>query len=152
MIRYIVSLGYSKDMPHISQKRVKRHVFKRMSNEFVNTIASLKSSSEIRGFLNELLTSTERIMLAKRLAVILMLKKRYSFLTIRRTLKLSPSTVARFWKITKMKPFQFLSREILRKEKQKKFWEELERLSRFGLPPRGRGRWANVYRLLDNKK
>ena len=29
--------------------------------------------------------------------------------------------------------------------------EELERLSRFGLPPQGRGRWANVYRMLDNK-
>jgi len=139
-------------MPHVSQKRVKKQVFNRMSNEFVNAIASMKNSSEVRGFLNELLTPTERVMLAKRLAVILMLKKKYSFLMIRHILKVSPSTVARFWKIIKMKPFQFLSREILRKEKQKKFWEELERLSRLGLPPRGRGRWANVYRLLDDKR
>src|SRR3989344_7744615 len=119
MIRYIVSLGYSKDMPHISQKRVKRHVFKRMSDEFVKTISSLKSSSEIRGFLNELLTPTERMMLAKRLAMILMLKKGYSFLIIRRTLKLSPSTVARFWKMTKMKSFQFVLKETKKTEEKK---------------------------------
>ena len=136
-------------MPHVSRKRVKKHIFKRMSNEFVNAIASLKGSSEIRGFLNEILTPTERVMLAKRSAIVLMLRKRYSFLAIRRTLKVSPSTVARFWKMTKIRSFQFLLKEMRRKEKQKKFWDELEKLLRMGMPPIGRGRWANVYRMLE---
>ena len=61
-------------MPHVSRKRVKKDIFKRMSNEFIENIASLKNSSEIRGFLNELLTPTERIMLAKRMAAILILE------------------------------------------------------------------------------
>jgi len=83
-------------MPHVSQKRVKKDVFKRMSNEFINSVAFLKTRPEIKGFLNELLTPTERIMLAKRLVIILMLQKGYPFNIIERTLKLSPSTVARF--------------------------------------------------------
>src|SRR3989344_8389726 len=134
-------------MPHVSQKRIKKEVFKRMSDEFINSVSSLKTYLEIKGFLNELLTPTERIMLAKRLAIILMLRKGYPFIIIERTLKLSPSTVARFWKLTKTKTFQFIFKETKRKEDQKKFWDELEKLMRMGMPPRGKGRWAKTLRL-----
>ncbi|HBT81612.1 TPA: hypothetical protein DEB04_02750 [Candidatus Giovannonibacteria bacterium] len=139
-------------MPHVSRKRVKKDIFKRMSNEFIENIASLKNSSEIRGFLNELLTPTERIMLAKRMAAILMLKKGIPFRIVIRTLKLSPSTVSRFWKLTKIKDFQFVSKLSRKKQERKKFWDELEILLRAGMPPRGRGRWANVYKILGDNK
>ena len=136
-------------MPHLSSKRVKKDIFKRMTNEFINAVAELKTKEEIKGFLRELLTPTERVMLAKRLAIILMLKKGYSFKAVEKTLKISSSTSLRFWRSLKTKPFVFLLKDMKKREARKKFWEELERLSRFGLPPRGRGRWANVYRMLE---
>ena len=124
-------------MPHVSQKRVKKQVFNRMSNEFVNAIASMKNSSEVRGFLNELLTPTERVMLAKRLAVILMLKKKYSFLMIRHILKVSPSTVARISLQYEKGAYSKLLIEI---KKQNSFWSELSKI----IPPRaGRNRFKN---------
>src|SRR3990167_9033795 len=99
-------------MPHISKKGVKRKTFLRISNDLVVMIAGLHSKREAKLLLNEILTPTERIMLAKRIAIIFMLKKNYSFETIWRTLKVSPSTVARFWKQTKTHSFHTISRRI----------------------------------------
>lgn len=138
-------------MPHLSRKRVKKHTFKRMTDEFVNAVSELKTKQEIKGFMKELLTPTEQVMFAKRLAVIMMLKRGYPFQAVEKTLKISSSTSLRFWKMTKTQPFTFLLKDMKKREAKKKFWEELERLSRFGLPPRGKGRWANVYRMLGNK-
>jgi len=150
-LRYIEAGGYGivVYMPHISRKRVKKNIFKRMTNEFINTISGLKTRDDISGFLRELLTPTERVMLAKRLAIIMMLKRGYSFRAIEKALKVSPSTSSRFWKMTKTQPFDVIMKGIKTKEEKKKFWEEIERLLRMGLPPRGRGRWTNVMRMLD---
>lgn len=123
-----------------------------MSEEFITTISKLNGRKEIQGFLQELLTPTERIMLAKRLAAILMIKKGYRFTAVERALKLSPSSVIRFWKLTKERPLTFIFKEMRRKEASRKFWEELDSLIRLGLPPLGRGRWKHVFRLLDRQK
>lgn len=139
-------------MPHVSSKRVKKDIFKRMTNEFVNMLSDLKSKEEIREFIKELLTPTERIMLAKRLAIIMMLKKGYPFHVIERTLKISSSTSIRFWKIIKMNDFSVIMKNIQKERAKKKFWEEIEILLRAGMPPRGKGRWAKTLRLLDGDK
>ena len=139
-------------MPHVSSKRVKKDVFKRMSIEFVNTISGLKSKDEIKGFIRELLTPTERVMLAKRLAIIMMLKRGYPFQIIERTLKISSSTSMRFWKIIKIQDFSTITKNIQKEKDKKKFWNEIEVLLRAGMPPMGKGRWANVYRLLGKEK
>jgi uncharacterized protein YerC len=49
--------------------------------------------ARISGFLEELLGPEERLMLAKRLAVLVMLKEGYSNFRIADTLKLSPTTI-----------------------------------------------------------
>lgn len=119
-----------------------------MSVEFIETLASLKGRQEIKGFLSELLTPTEKIMLAKRLAIVLMLQKHFPFLAIERTLKVSPSTISRFWRASQEKPFQFLTKKLKGDKAKKEFWETVEWLLQAGMPPMGRGRWANVYRML----
>jgi uncharacterized protein YerC len=99
-------------MPHVSQKKLKRKIFTRISTELISYILELESSAEAKSFLTELLTKTERIMIAKRLAVLIMLKKGYSFRVISATLHVSPSTVERYWKEAKKKSFPVLSRRI----------------------------------------
>lgn len=122
-----------------------------MSDEFINAIAELETKQEIRGFIKELLTPTERIMLAKRLAAIMMLKKGYSFRVIEKTLKISSSTSLRFWKMTKIAPLATITKNVKTKEVKKKFWDEIEKLLRLGMPPYGRGRWARTLKLLDRE-
>jgi len=55
-----------------------------------------KKNGAQSALMRELLTNTEKIMLAKRLALIVMLGKGHSFEQISETLKISPSTIARF--------------------------------------------------------
>lgn len=138
-------------MTHVSRKWVKKDVFERMTRQFIDTISELRTKQEIAGFVKELLTPTERIMLAKRLAVILMLEKGYPCRVIERTLKVSPSTSIRFWKMTKIQRFNFLTKDIKSKEAKRKFWEGIEELLRAGMPPRGRGRWRKTLELLDRE-
>ena len=127
-------------MPHISQKRVKKKTFKKISDELVQLIADVKTSRETKWFLDELLTETERVMFAKRLALIVMLKHGYSFRTIQRTLKVSLSTVERFWKRTQAGSFMFLGKGITRisgtKKSGARFWKDLEDLLFVGAPKR----------------
>ena len=58
-------------------------------------LARLDNDSDIRNFLNSLLTKTEKIMLAKRLAIAFLLSKNYNYRDISDALKVSTTTVAR---------------------------------------------------------
>jgi uncharacterized protein YerC len=54
----------------------------------------VKSKGEVEDFFNDLLTPTERIVLAKRLAIAILLAKGYGYAAIRKTLHVSPPTIA----------------------------------------------------------
>ncbi len=122
-------------MPHVSKKTLRRKTFRHVSRDLIELIAGLRSKGEIQTFLTELLTPTERIMLAKRLAVIFMLKKNYGFETVWRTLNVSPSTVARFWKRTKTHSYPTISKKINNEKTREEFWNSFERALLAGMPP-----------------
>ncbi|MBI2609794.1 helix-turn-helix domain-containing protein [Candidatus Giovannonibacteria bacterium] len=136
-------------MPQISKKKIKRKTFARIENEFAAVFTTLNSQALIKRFFGEFFTETEQTMLAKRLAVILMLKKGYSFEAIQKTLKLSPQTLSRYWRKLKKGEFQYILNKSSRKKGEiQNFIEALETILQAGLPPRGRGRWAHVFRNL----
>ena len=58
-------------------------------------LARLDNDSDIRNFLNGLLTKTEKIMLAKRLAIAFLLSKNYNYRDISDALKVSTATVGK---------------------------------------------------------
>ena len=76
-------------MPQVS----KRPLSKNLYSIFWQTLADLKSSADVKEFLTDLLTPTEKVMLAKRLAIALMLIKGYDYASIRSSLKVSPQTI-----------------------------------------------------------
>lgn len=135
-------------MVRISEKRVKKEIFVRILDQLFDYVVGVKTKSESKRFLNEFFTPSEKIMLAKRLALIVMLKRGYSFTAIRKTLKMSESTIAKFWRLLRQSKFSFIQEKELAKKKKKEFWETLEKILNAGLPPRGRGRWSRVYRML----
>lgn len=66
--------------------------------ELLAHITSKGKAKDRSALCSDLLTHTERIMFAKRLAIICMLGEGYSFGAIQEIVRVSPSTVGRIWK------------------------------------------------------
>ena len=82
-------------MPHISQKPLSEEEFKRIYKEFIRSVSRFKDQKSFEQFFWEFLTPTEKVMLAKRLAVIVLLNKGLSSYEIWKFLNVSPSTIER---------------------------------------------------------
>jgi uncharacterized protein YerC len=82
-------------MPHISSQKVHVKTKEEIAKLFMALIANASAATRKR-VLEELFTDTEKIMLAKRLAVIYMINKNVPTHSISDTLRVSPSTVLRF--------------------------------------------------------
>lgn len=82
----------------ISEKRLNRNIHKQIQGILCQVIADLKNPQEVKLFLNDFLTKTERIALAKRLAVVIYLDKKRPYENIKNTLKISSATIASFYK------------------------------------------------------
>lgn len=138
---------YHNKMPHVSNRKVKKKVYKKLQSNLVGIFSSSHSKTEMASLINDLLTPTERIMFAKRIAIILMLQEGYSFRAIEKTLKVTLQTVLRFWKMKKAGKFGYL-----KENKKNSFWADLERILQAGLPPRGKGRWKHVFESMERSE
>lgn len=100
-------------MPHVSQKRLDPNTVAEIETQLKQFLGStsVKTREEIT---NELLSETERIMLAKRLAVIHMLDRDETVYTIHQKIGVSPSTVARYARAMQQKRFQHTRRWLAR--------------------------------------
>ena len=141
-------------MAHVSSKKLKKEVFKKAKDQFAEAILLLKTKENQKKFLDDFLTPTEKVMLGKRLCLILMLSKNYSFEKISKTLKMSPSTIARFWKEIKNSKHSLIIEKVESKnEATEAFWKGLESFMRFGMTPKyGRGRWDFLNNLSKPNK
>ena len=134
-------------MPHVSKNKVKRKIFLAMSERLLEAVVKAASRQRGQSLIAELLTPTERVMLAKRLAMIVMIRRGYSFYRIAKTLKVSFSTVARFYARVQSGQYAYLANLLETKAHPS---SSLERLLRFGLPPRvGKGRWSALYKSVS---
>ena len=79
-------------MPHISKRKLEDKYVKDLFLEIVSVFEKAGKRGELKEVLNQLLTSTEKIMLAKRLAVISMLSQNIPVHDIALSLAMSPST------------------------------------------------------------
>ena len=82
-------------MPHISKHAIAENVIRELEERIIAVISDTGSKTRNRIF-KEILTKTERLMIAKRLAMIYLVQKGAATHTISEMLKVSPSTVARF--------------------------------------------------------
>lgn len=80
-------------MAQVSKILLRREIEKRVFDLFLEAIGEVKGKSEVSTFLNDLLSPTERLMLAKRLSIALLLHKGYDQRTICQILKVSLGTV-----------------------------------------------------------
>jgi uncharacterized protein YerC len=132
-------------MPHVSSKKLKKENLQKLYDEFGTALEKSAKKSWVKLFLNDFLTRTEKIMLAKRFAVIYLLSKDIPATYIAEALCMSPATIFRMSLKYDIGKYSSLLRAI--REENKDLWGILEKILRAGLPPRaGRGRWKFLYK------
>lgn len=82
-------------MPHVSKNKLNKNVEANLVYTLELVLAKLTKEEEIKGFLLSLLTPTERLMLAKRLTMIILLKEGLPDSHIAATLHVTRGTVSR---------------------------------------------------------
>jgi len=105
-------------------------VEEKVLNIFSEILGELTKNDEIESFLSDFLSPTERMMLAKRLTVALLLSKDYNYEEICNLLKVSADTVARvsLWLHRKSPGFSLVIQKVFAKEKRREFLMDLEKL------------------------
>ena len=133
-------------MTKVSKYLLKEEVKNRMYEVFWKTIADLNTPSQVESFFKELLTPTEQVMLAKRLAIAILLTKKYSYESVVDILKVSPSTIGEIslWLKKEGKAFRVAITKILKQEKQDEFWDNLEQFLSALIPPSKGTNWKQV--------
>lgn len=131
-------------MPHVSSKKLKKDILNKLYSQFGRACEKAARKSQAKFFLGDLLTRTEKIMFAKRFAVICFLSEGVPYSYISESLGMSYSTIFRMSLKYDIGKYTGLLKAI-RKEKSE-LWDILEKILRAGLPPRyGRGRWKFLY-------
>ena len=132
-------------MPHVSSKKLKKEILNQLYAEFGQAFEKAAQRSKTKFFLGDFLTKTEKIMLAKRFAVIYLLSQEVPLSYIAESLGMSYTTIFRMSLKHDIVKYSSLLRAI---EKEKSdIWEILEKILQAGLPPRaGRGRWKFLYK------
>lgn len=132
-------------MPHISSKKLKKEHLQKLYDELGIALEKSAQKSWVKLFLNYFLTRTEKVMLAKRFAVIFLLSQNIPSSYISESLLMSPATIARMSVKYDIGKYSSLLKAI--HNENKNLWEILEKILRAGLPPRaGRGRWKFLYK------
>lgn len=80
-------------MPQVSRRPIKTKLAERMAELLEKSFAKLSRQKDVNVFLQDFLTPTEKIMLAKRVAIALLLSRGWDHDAICRYLKVSTSTV-----------------------------------------------------------
>ena len=132
-------------MPHISSKKLKKEHLQKLYDEFSAALEKSAKKSWVKFFLNDFLTRTEKIMLAKRFAVIYLISQEVPSSYISEALCMSPATIARMSLKYDIGKYHSILKTITNENKD--IWKILEKILKAGLPPRaGRGRWKFLYK------
>jgi hypothetical protein len=135
-------------MPHISKKKLPRALEKAVLSQ----LFSFSSDGRLkRNALSDLLTETERLMLAKRLAAVVLFLEDASIYRVRRVLSISPSTAVRLRQYLDGGEYRAIEKLFRTRKQREQFWENLERLLRGGLPEMGKGRWKRLDELYGKR-
>lgn len=115
-------------MAQVSKYPIHKDVEKRMFEVFKRTIASLNDPQDIEDFLDDFLSPVEKIMLAKRLSIAVLLAKQYRYPAIASILRVTPPTIASVSISLKYsgKGYKKMVERILRDEKMAEFWQGVE--------------------------
>ncbi len=133
-------------MTQVSRYPISTKVADRIFEVFLKTLVEIKNNKEADQFISDLLTPTEKIMLAKRLAIAFLLEKGYDYRTIQKIIRVSSPTIASVNTARKYgsEGYKRLVSKIIREEKLISFFDEtIEKLlSKPSELEKGSGSWS----------
>lgn len=111
-------------MTQISRRPMSKALEEQMHKAIRKAFADLRSEKEVDAFLDDLLTPTEKVMLAKRLAIAILLDRGYDQRTVHTIMRTSLRTVnmVNFWLKNKGNGYRI----VLEKLKTQQTWRELK--------------------------
>ena len=117
-------------MGRISRRIIDPEIEEKVFDIFRSYLVQLHTSDDTQAFLTSLLSHTEQVMLAKRLAIAVLLTKGYTYEQIDETLKVSKSTVGTVHKqlLIGAVGYQKAVERVLKDEKHEKLWSKFENL------------------------
>ncbi len=107
-------------MPHVSRKKLSPKILDQLIDSLLFVLTDIKDKKEMGEFLNSFLSQTEKVMLAKRLAIVFLLEEKIEETKIADTLNVTQPTVSRMrlwheahgagyqWAITKIRKQKLL--------------------------------------------
>jgi uncharacterized protein YerC len=124
-------------MTQVSRWPLKQEMWEKLFDLFLHSMASVTKKGEMSLFLHDLLSLTERIMLAKRLAIALMLSKNNGYGAIREKLHVTPNTIAKVQRQLQegRGGLTIALEKIFSQQNKEMLWEELKDL--LDQPPPG---------------
>ncbi len=127
-------------MTQVSKIPLRKEIEKRVYDVLMESVAAARSRDTVARLLNDLLSPTERLMIAKRLSIALLLLKKYEQRTISRWLKVSLTTVSKVSLTlqTGKGGYHTVIGSILRKEELKALIEKIDDALADMFPPVGR--------------
>ncbi len=81
-------------MPHVSKYKLSQSQVDQLSQRIVDAVFLLRNRGDLSLFFNDLLSTTEKIMIGKRFLIAIMLEHGWSYLDIRQRLKVTDMTIA----------------------------------------------------------
>lgn len=103
-------------MPHVSKKKINEKIFFQISEYLVLTLTEIKDKKEMEVFLKAFLSQTERLMLAKRLAVAYLLNENVLEDKISQMLSIGKPTIVKTRLWMRLEGYGYkIALEILRK-------------------------------------
>lgn len=117
-------------MGRVSKRKIDPEIEERIFEIFRDYIAILRDPKDINEFFVSLLSFTEQVMIAKRLAIAVLLNRGYNYEQIEQTLKVSKSTVGSIHKqiLIGAPGYKKAIELISKKEKLEDFWNNLEEI------------------------
>lgn len=117
-------------MTQVSKFKLRNDVWERIFDLFSESILSIKDRKELNGFLEDFLSPTERIMLAKRFAITVLLAKGNDYKSIGTLLRVTPSTIAKMNLLMKYggKGLVPVVDKLLKRDATRIIWEEIKSL------------------------
>jgi len=128
-------------MVNVSKQPLEKESYKSLFNQFA-LLTGKATKQNAASFLDGLLTSSEQMLLAKRVAAILMLNEGYSSYRVSKVLKMSPTTVGAMYANYQNGHYSGVLQVVGRSKAEKeKMWAAVELILRAGMPSRGKDRW-----------
>ena len=118
-------------MPHVSKKPLEKDVYHQISENLNWLLTDIRSKELMKLFLYDFFTKTERIMLAKRLALVLLIHQNYDVEIITKVLHVSTATVYRMreWVDRGGRGLKTALNKLVHREQMQGFLRKIEKLT-----------------------